>query len=178
VRQGQGHRAGREFLAGQDPVGARARQQRADRQAQLVQQAGRGQLGQQVRSALGEHPLVAAIGQRADRGVQVDGGLAGRDDVRAPRQLGPQVLRRRGGGDDDGAGVRRGLGEQRALGVEVQPRADHRDRGSRGPAVAQVRPAPAPPRGPVALGPGRARADHDDVGERAEQEEDPPVGLR
>jgi hypothetical protein len=106
-------------VAGYDPVRARARQQGADGQAQLVQQAGRGQPGQQVRPALGEHPPVAAIGQRADRGGQVDGGLARRDDVRVPRQLGPQVLRCRSAGDDDGARVRRGFGEQPALGVEV-----------------------------------------------------------
>ncbi len=91
MRQGKGLRAGRERVAGHDPARARTRQQRADRQAELVQQAGRGQLAQQVRSALGEHPPVAAAGQGGDGGSQVNGSLACGDDVRVPRQAGRQV---------------------------------------------------------------------------------------
>ena len=98
-----------------------ARHQRADGQAQLVQQARLEQLGEQVRAALGEHAAVAAFGQRTDGGLKVDGLLAGHDDVRVCGQLGAAIGGRLGGGDDDRAGVRRGRGDQRAVRVEVEP---------------------------------------------------------
>jgi hypothetical protein len=93
VGQGEGHRRDREHGAGHDPARARARQQRADGQAQLVQQAGSDQPGQQVRPSLGEHAPVAAVGQRAEGRLQVHGLLAGHDDIRLPGQGGAAVRR-------------------------------------------------------------------------------------
>jgi len=75
LRRDGGHRPG------QDPVRARARQQRPDGQAQLVQQSGRRDLGQHMRPPLSEHPPVPALGQRGNGRLQVDGLLAGHDDL-------------------------------------------------------------------------------------------------
>jgi hypothetical protein len=60
--QGQRQRLGGAGRASHDPVRAWAGQQRADRQAQLVDQAGLDQPSEQVRAALREHPAVAAFG--------------------------------------------------------------------------------------------------------------------
>ena len=46
-----------------DPARGPAGQHRADRDAQLVQQTGRGELAEQVRPALGQDPPVAPVGQ-------------------------------------------------------------------------------------------------------------------
>jgi hypothetical protein len=177
VGQGQRLRRDGRRRAGQDPVRARAGQQRADGQAQLVQQAGPGDVGQQARAALGEHPPVAPLGQRGDGRLQVHGLLASHDDLGRPAQGGPAVGRGLRGGDDDRAGRRRGRRDQAAGRVEVEPRADHRDRRGGGPARPQVRPELVPAHRGVAFGPDRRRADHDDVGERAEQREQVPVSL-
>jgi hypothetical protein len=134
VSQGERLRGGGGLLAGQDPVRARAGQQRADGQAQLVQQARRGDLGQQARTPLGEHPPVAALGQRADGRLQVHGFLSGHDDVGPLFQGGAAVGRGLRGGDDDRASRRRGHVDDRAGRLEVEPRGDHRDRWGRGPA--------------------------------------------
>ena len=48
-----------------------------------------------MRAALGEQPAVAALGQGIHRGLQVDGLVAGDDDVRVPGQLGPPAVRGR-----------------------------------------------------------------------------------
>jgi hypothetical protein len=175
---GQGERLGRSGpVTGHDPFRARASQQRADGQAQLVQQAVRGELSEQARAALGQYPPVAPFGQRGDGRLEIDGLLAGHDDVGQPLQRGPPVRRGLGGGDDDRAGRRRGRGDEPAGRVEVQPPADHRDgRGGR-PARPQVRPELVPADRRVALGPDRPRAHHDHVGQRAEQCEQVPVGL-
>jgi hypothetical protein len=121
-----------------------------------------------VRASLGEHPRVAPPGQLCDRGLQVDVLAAGHDHVRVLGELGAAVRRRRVAGDDDRARVRRGTGEQTASRVEVEARAEHRDRRCRRPAVPQVAPQLARADRRVALGPRGRRADQDDVGERAE----------
>ena len=163
--------------AGHDAVGAGAGHQRADGQAQLVQQASLDQLSQQVRAALGEHPAVAAFGQRVHRGREIDGVLARDDDLRVPGQLVPPGGRGAGRGDDDRAGVRRGRGDQRAVRVEIEPPGDHRDRRRRRPPVPQVTPQLLWPGRLVLLLADRGRADQDDVAQRAEQREHPPVGI-
>jgi hypothetical protein len=178
VSQPQRQRTVRGLGAGHDAARARTRHQRADGQAQLVEQVRREELGQQVRASLGEHPRVAAPGQLCDRGLQVDVLVAGHDDVRVLGQLGAAVRRRRVGGDDDRARVRRGTGEQAAGRVEVEARADNRDRRCRRPAVPQVAPQLARSDRRVAFGPRGRPADEDDVGERAEQREHVPVRGR
>jgi len=134
VGQGERLRDGGGLRAGQDPVGARSSQQRADGQAQLVQQARRGDLGQQARTPLGEHPPVAALGQRGHGRLQVHGFLSGHDDVGPLFEGGAAVRRGLRGGDDDRASRRRGHVDDRAGLLEVKPRGDHRDRRSRSPA--------------------------------------------
>ena len=164
--------------AGDDPARAGAGQQRADRQAQLIEQAGRDQLAQQLRAAFGEQPPVTAIGERVHRCVQVHGLPAGHDDIGALGQLGAALGRRCGGGDDDRAGVRRGRRDEPARRIEVEPGADHRDRRCRRPAFPQVVPELAAADRGVALGPHRRGAGHDDVGQRAEQGEYVPIAAR
>jgi hypothetical protein len=157
-------------------VRARAGHQRADRQAQLVDQVGLDQPSEQVRAAFREHPPVAAFGQRGDGGLQVDGLIAGHDDIGVRFQRGADFLWRLGSGDDDGAGIRGSGGNERTRRVQVEPRGDHRDRGSRRPAGPQAGPELLRPGRLVVLGPNGGRADHDDVGERAQQREHLPVG--
>ena len=88
----------------------------------------------------------------------------------------PPGVRRAGGGDDDRAGVRRGSGDERAVRVEIEPPADHRDRRRRRSALPEVTPQLLRPGRLVLLLADRGRADQDDVAQRAEQREDPPVG--
>ena len=155
-----------------DPPGPAARQDRADGHAQLVDQAHGGELAEQVRAALGEDLPVAPAGQRADRRRRRHLVLAADDHVGAPGYLRALVRGRGFRGDHDGAGPGRGPGQQRALRVQVQPRAQHRDgRGAR-TARAQRGPARRHPGRAVRLGPGRTRADQDHAGERPQQSED------
>jgi hypothetical protein len=170
VGQGQGQRRDT-ARAGHDAVSARAGQQRADGQAQLVQQAGRDELTQQAGTAFGEHPLVTALGERVDGRLQVHGLLARHDDISPFGQLGAAPGRRLGGGDDDRASVRRGRRDQPAVRVQVEPPGHYRDGRGRRPACAQVVPELTPAHGRIALRPYRRGADHDDVGQGAEQGE-------
>ena len=178
VGQGQRQRLGSGRGAGHDPARARAGHQRADGQAQLVDQVGLDQLAEQVRAPFRQQAPVAASGEGAHGGLQVHGLVAGHEDVRVRFQPGTDVLRGLSGGDDDRAGVRGSGGDQGAVGVEVQPRADHRDRRGRRPAGPQGAPGLLYPGRLVALGPHSGRADHDDVSERAEQGKHLPVGVR
>jgi hypothetical protein len=162
---------------GQDPIRARPRQHRSDGQAQLVQQVGRGDMGQQMRAALGEHPAMAALGQRGDGRFQVNPLLAGHDDLGGPVQGGAPVGRGLRGGDDDRAGRRRGRRDEAAGRVEVKPRGDHRDRRGGGATRPQVRPELVLAHRRVALGADRGRPHHDHVGEGTEQCEQVPIGL-
>jgi hypothetical protein len=168
VGQGQGQRRDVGRGAGHDTVGARAGQQRADGQAQLVQQAGGDELAQQARPAFGEHPLVTTLGQRVHGRFQVHGIRARHDDIGPFGELGAAPGRRLGGGDDDRAGVRRGRGDQAAARVEVEPGGDHRDRRRRRPAFPQVAPELARAHRRVPLGPYGRGAHHDDVSQRAQ----------
>ena len=159
-----------------DPARGPAGQQRADRDAQLVQQPGRGQLAQQPRAALGQDPPVATAGQGPERRAQV-GVLVTRDD-HFGALTGPVTGagRCRLGSDHDGARVCRGRGQQRAVQVQVQPGGEHRD-GRRGRAPGpQPGPAGGHPGRPVSFRPGGARADQDHIGQRPEQAEDLTVG--
>jgi hypothetical protein len=131
VGQGERLREGGGLRADQDPVRARASQQRADGQAQLVQQARRGDLGQQARTPLGQHPPVTALGQRGYGRLHVHGFLSGHDDIGPLFQGGAAVGRGLRGGDDDRASRWRGHVDDRAGRLEVKPRGDHRDRRSR-----------------------------------------------
>ena len=117
------------------------------------------------------------LGQLTDRGLQVNGLVAGHDDVRVPGQFGAPVRRRLGHSDHDRAGVRRGRGDQRAVRVEVEPPGDHGYRRCRRPAVPQVTPQLPGPGRLVLLLADRGRADQDDVRQRAQQREHPPVGI-
>ena len=148
-----------------------------DREGAMGAGAGLGQLGEQVRAALGEHPAVAAFGQRVNRRPEVDGVLARDDDLRVPAQLVPPGGRGAGRGDDDRACVRRGRGDERAVRVEIEPPGDHRDRRRRRPALPQVTPQLLWPGRLVLLLADRGRPDQDDVAQRAEQREHPPVGI-
>ncbi len=91
VGQGQRQRVIRDQGAGHDAAPGVAGQQRADGQAQLIHQVGRDELAEQVRTALGEQPLMTAFGQRTERGLQTDGFLSGHDHVGVPGQFGPQI---------------------------------------------------------------------------------------
>jgi hypothetical protein len=177
VDQGQRQRFGPGRGAGHDPLRARAGHQRADSQAQLVDQVGLNQLAEQVRAPFRQQPPVAASGEGADGGLQVHGLVASHDDIRDRFQPGPDVLRGLGGGDDDCAGVSGSGGDQRAVGVEVKPCADHRDRRGWRPAGPQGAPGLLYPGRLVALGPHGGRADHNDVGKRAEQGKHLPVAA-
>jgi hypothetical protein len=117
VLQGHRHRRGGLQGAAHDAGRPRADHQRAGGQAELVEQAGLHQLGEQVRAALGEYPLVAAVGQRGHGGLEVDGGVARHDDVAVPGEFGAAVGWRLGGGDDDRPGVRGSLGDETAARV-------------------------------------------------------------
>jgi hypothetical protein len=140
MREGQRQRTVLRPGACHDAARDRAGQQRRDGQAQLIEQVRGEELGQQVWASLGEDPLVAALGKGAGSGLHVDVVLARHDDVRAGGQLGAAVRRRRAAGDDDRARVRRGIGEQAAVRVEIEAHADHRDRRCRRPPFAQVTP--------------------------------------
>src|SRR6476469_8023017 len=65
---------------------------------------------------------------------------------------------------------------ERAGRGEIESPADHRDRRRRRPALPEVTPQLLRPGGLVLLLADRGRADQDDVAQRAEQREDPPVG--
>ena len=154
-----------------DPARGTPGQDGADGHAQLVDQARRRELAEQVRAALGEDLPVAQAGQRADRGRGGHLVLAADDHVGVPGHVRPAGRGRGLRRDDDGAGPGWCPRQERARRVQVQPAAQHGDgRGGRAPR-AQSRPAPRDPGRAVSLRAGGARADQDHPGQRPEQPE-------
>jgi len=125
VDQGEGQRFGHR-RSGQYAGGTGAGQQRGDGQAQLAEQAGVDQLGQQARAAFGQDVLVAPVVQRRDHRLRVDGHLPGDDHVGVPAHRGPHILGGPRGGDDDRAGHRGSIDDQRTRRVQVQAGGDDR----------------------------------------------------
>src|SRR5215472_13148871 len=174
----QRHRPRRERGAGGDAERAGAGQQRADGQAQLIEQPGRRHLAEQVRAALAEHPAQAPVPQRGHPLPEVHDKVARHDHVRYPGHRGAPVGGGGGAGDHDRPRVWRRVGKQRRPEVQLERAADQRDRRCPGPAGAQAGQRRTPAGGLVLLGARGARADKDHVRQGAQQPEQPDVGGR
>src|SRR6266508_5726146 len=91
----------RQERAVEEALGVAADQERRQRQAQLVQQAGGGELRVQGGAAFGEHRLEAARPEGVDRAGEVDVVLAGDDHVGDLGGPGARLRRRRRHRDHD-----------------------------------------------------------------------------
>src|SRR5262245_50646393 len=70
-----------EPAAGEDPTDPVAHHQRTDGQAELVEQAGGGELAVQARAALRQHRGSAGLAQREQRAAQVHAAVTGHDQL-------------------------------------------------------------------------------------------------
>src|SRR5450756_2747049 len=80
-RLSQGHPPRGGLRARDDPTRSRAGQGRAEGHGELVEQPVRGDLAEQVRASLAEHPAKAAGGQGVESLPEIDVLLAGHDHV-------------------------------------------------------------------------------------------------